>query len=312
MNDSIPTIIKELAEDMGYNSVKYLGELDGSSVFGGGFIGKDGLPVPTGLPELILLKDGQTKVVSGEEGLQLSLRLFSSDTDDTKKDSIKTNLMTSEKSTLKAPIFAIDRLRMGTDGPGITTLVCFMGCPLKCAYCLNDRCHDPIYENDNIRLKPWVEMLTPQELYDRVKIDNLYFQATGGGICFGGGEPTLYKDFILEFSKLCEKRWKITLETSLACPDEVIEELAPVVDLWIVDIKDLDDATYQAYTGKDRRIIPSLLKLTTLQLNEKVIIKVPLIPDYNDEARVIKNIEELTIMGFEHVLPIRYEKRIPK
>lgn len=98
----------------------------------------------------------------------------------------------------------------------------------------------------------------------------------------------------------------------MACPDEVIEELTPIVDLWIVDIKDLNDATYQAYTGKDRRIVPSLFKLASLQLNDKVIVKVPLIPDYNDEASVVKNINELKAMGFEHILPIRYVKRIPK
>lgn len=41
----------------------------------------------------------------------------------------------------KIAIFGISRLRMGTDGKGITTLVAMMGCPLKCRYCLNDRCH---------------------------------------------------------------------------------------------------------------------------------------------------------------------------
>lgn len=310
MYDSIPTIVKDFAKKMGYDSAKYVGEFDGSLAFSGSFTRKVELPIIAGPPTFILLKDGKTKLVAGEEGLELLGHLIPDDTDDAMEE--EANLMSSEKHTLKAPIFAIDRLRMGTDGPGITTLVCFMGCPLECAYCLNERCHEPIYENDHTRLKPWVEMLTPQELYDRVKIDNLYFQATGGGICFGGGEPTLYKDFILEFSKLCEKRWKITLETSLACPDEVIEELAPAVDLWIVDIKDLDDATYQAYTGKERRIIPSLLKLSTLQLNDKVVVKVPLIPDYNDEASVVKNINELKSMGFERVMPIRYVKRIPQ
>ena len=45
-----------------------------------------------------------------------------------------------------APIFGISRLRMGTDGKGITTLVTFMGCPLKCKYCLNPKCHESIYE----------------------------------------------------------------------------------------------------------------------------------------------------------------------
>ena len=45
-------------------------------------------------------------------------------------------------------------------------------------------------------------MLTPQRLYDLVKIDNIYFQTTGGGICFGGGEPTMYANFIKAFTLL--------------------------------------------------------------------------------------------------------------
>lgn len=84
---------------------------------------------------------------------------------------------------IKAPIFAIDRLRLGTDGHGITTLVCFMDCPLNCAYCLNDRCHGEVFESDGVTPRRGIMMLTPQELYDRVKIDNIYFQATDGGIC---------------------------------------------------------------------------------------------------------------------------------
>lgn len=79
-----------------------------------------------------------------------------------------------------AHIFAIDRLRMGTDGHGITTLVCFMGCPLRCAYCLNDRCHEEIYSygNNGLSLKKEIIQLDVNELYDRVKVDDLYFQAT--------------------------------------------------------------------------------------------------------------------------------------
>lgn len=47
---------------------------------------------------------------------------------------------------MERPIFGISRHRMGIDGNGVTTLVAFMGCPLKCRYCLNDQCHAPIYE----------------------------------------------------------------------------------------------------------------------------------------------------------------------
>ena len=126
-----------------------------------------------------------------------------------------------------ASIFAIDRLRMGTDGHGITTLVCFMGCPLRCAYCLNDRCHEEIYSKGSrgLYLNKGIIQLDANELYDHVKIDDLYFQATGGGICFGGGEPTRYASFIEEFHRVCGNVWKITLETSLYCSEDTIRQL---------------------------------------------------------------------------------------
>ena len=138
---------------------------------------------------------------------------------------------------------------MGTDGSEITTLVTFMGCPLKCKYCLNQKCHEPIYESDGKTLRKGIMMLTPQELYDIVKVDNIYFQSTGGGICFGGGEPTLYKDFIVEFKKICGDKWKITLETCLRCSYNTIKDLSPVVDHWIVDVKSMNTFIDKEYTG---------------------------------------------------------------
>ena len=53
---------------------------------------------------------------------------------------------------------------MGTDGSGITTLVTFMGCPLKCKYCLNQKCHEAVYEADGKTLRNGIMLLTPQEL----------------------------------------------------------------------------------------------------------------------------------------------------
>lgn len=88
----------------------------------------------------------------------------------------------------------IDRHRLGVDGVGVTTLAAFHGCPLRCKYCLNRRCLEPPEE---------LPRYTPQQLYDRVGVDNLYFIATGGGVCFGGGEPLLRVDFLEEFKALC-------------------------------------------------------------------------------------------------------------
>ena len=198
---------------------------------------------------------------------------------------------------------------MGTDGNGITTLVTFMTCPLKCKYCLNRKCHEPIYENDGTTLRNGIALLTPQELYDLVKIDNIYFQATGGGICFGGGEPTLYPEFINEFKKLCGDKWKITLETCLCCSYDTIANLRDSVDHWIVDVKSMDPSIYEKYTGKKSSVLNHLTSLQMLVPENKVTIKVPHIPEYNDENDIDKDIDQIKeAFGFTDVIKINYKK----
>ena len=210
---------------------------------------------------------------------------------------------------MKEPIFAISRLRMGTDGSGITTLVTFMGCPLKCKYCLNQKCHEPIYESDGKTLRKGIMMLTPQELYDIVKVDNIYFQSTGGGICFGGGEPTLYKDFIVEFKKICGDKWKITLETCLRCSFNTIQDLSPVVDHWIVDIKSMNPFIYEEYTGVMSGVLQHLSSIQKLVFQEKITVKVPLIPGFNDDEDLDSDIDEIkSRYGFENISKIVYKK----
>ena len=210
---------------------------------------------------------------------------------------------------MKAPIFAISRLRMGTDGYGITTLVTFMGCPLKCKYCLNKKCHEPIYETDDKTLHKGIMMLTPQELYDLVKIDNIYFQSTGGGICFGGGEPTLYKDFIVEFKKICGDKWKITLETCLRCSYNTIKDLSDVVDHWIVDVKSMNPFIYQEYTGVMSGVLQHLSSIQKLVPEEKITVKVPHIPGFNDDEDLDSDINEIKEwFGFRKVYKVEYKK----
>lgn len=210
---------------------------------------------------------------------------------------------------IKAPIFAVSRLRMGTDGKGVTTLVTFMGCPLGCRYCLNPQCHEPVYAGDGVTPADGVMMLTPQELYDMVKVDDIYFQATGGGICFGGGEPTLYHRFIIEFKKLCGDKWSITLESCLRCPQYTIEGLAAVVDHWIVDVKSLDARVYMEYTGCVSDELRNLLFLRRLVPQERVTVKIPRIPGYNDDADLEGDVKRIKEIGFTDVVLAQYIKR---
>lgn len=207
---------------------------------------------------------------------------------------------------LQQPFFGLSRLRMGLDGRGVTTLVTFMGCQLRCKYCLNERCHGKVYEDDGATPCKGILILSPQQLYDRVKKDNIYFQATGGGVCFGGGEPLEHPEFIMEFRKLCGTRWKITVETALACHPHNIELLAPIVDHWIVDIKDMNPRIREKYTGRVGDSAHQLCYLKQYGIVDNVTIRVPHIPGFNTDEDVKRSIEQVKILGFKDIQEFEY------
>lgn len=191
------------------------------------------------------------------------------------------------------PFIGIDRHRLGIDGVGVTTLAAFHGCPLHCKYCLNHRC---LEAPDNL------PCYTPQQLYNKVGVDNLYFIATGGGVCFGGGEPLLRVDFLTEFKELCGKSWNLTAETSLQVPREAVEQAAEVVGDFIVDIKESNPDIYKAYTGGDaQRAWDNLEWLIKIMGPEHVIVRVPLIPNFNSDADCDRTVAKLTALGVSRI-----------
>lgn len=208
--------------------------------------------------------------------------------------------------SLLQPFFGVSPLRMGIDGKGVTTLVTFMGCQLRCKYCLNERCHGKVYEDDGATPCKGILMLTPQQFYDIVKKDNIYFQATGGGVCFGGGEPLEHPEFIMEFRKLCGTRWKITVETALACHPHNIELLTPIVDHWIVDIKDMNPRIREKYTGRVGDSAHQLCYLKQYGIVDNVTIRVPHIPGFNTDEDVNRSIEQVKILGFMDIQEFEY------
>lgn len=202
------------------------------------------------------------------------------------------------QSEITAPFIAINRHRLTTDGEGVTTLVGFHGCPLHCEYCLNAQC----LQADGV----WCR-LTPGELYSEVEIDDLYFVATGGGICFGGGEPLLRSDFIKAFAEIMNPEWKLTIETSLNVPLENVKTIASLVQMWYVDIKDMNPDIYKAYGCKEnKQVVSNLQWLAANGYADKVIIRLPLIPEYNtDEDRQMSQ-QQLEKMGFTNFDKFNY------
>ena len=205
------------------------------------------------------------------------------------------------------PLAFCDRLRMATDGAGVTALVGAYGCPLQCRLCINPQTWQGRTDG-----KPPFTRVTPSELYDQVKIDNLYYLATGGGVTFGGGEPLLHTDFITAFREVCHPDWRIYAESCLNIPEENLRAAARVVDHFFIDIKDMNPAIYRAYTGKDNTLVKAnLALLLSLVGAHRITVRVPSIPDFNTEADTEASVRELQAMGvtsldrFAYKIPTR-------
>ena len=206
---------------------------------------------------------------------------------------------------MPAPIFAISRHRIPIDGQGVTTLVTFSHCPLRCKYCLNPQCED------ESRMHPY----TPEQLMKEVQVDNLYFLATGGGVTFGGGEPCLRSEFIADFMQLAmshpdSSQWRFTIETSIAVAQHHIERLIPVIDQWIIDVKDMHSSIYERYTLHP--IAPMLHNLQLLAesgLQERCLIRVPLIPEFNTPELQSESQQQLESMDFRHIEMFEYIRK---
>ena len=174
---------------------------------------------------------------------------------------------------MKLPLIGICRHRLTTDGQGVTTLVAFHGCPLRCKYCLNAQC---------LRADGVWHRMDMQEILDEVMVDDLYYKATGGGIVFGGGEPLLRSDGIVDFCQSRPMEWRIYIETSLNVERQRLEAVIPYIDHFYIDVKDMN-----------------LRWLASNVDTEKVIIRLPHIPNYNTEQDIERSQEQLEAMGFK-------------
>lgn len=191
---------------------------------------------------------------------------------------------------MEAPLIGISRHRIMVDGKGITTLVAFHDCPLRCRYCLNRQCLEPT---------GILRTITPEQLLEETRIDDLYFQATGGGITFGGGEPLLRSRFIEAFCHIAPPEWNIAVESSLNVTQTHLQRLLPFISQYIIDVKDMNPTIYRNYTTKNNaRSIANLHWLVSQGMADRVKIRLPEIPEYNTPSDVDESQKTLEAMGY--------------
>jgi len=119
----------------------------------------------------------------------------------------------------------------------------------------------------------------------KIKKDAPYFEGSGGGVTFSGGECMLQPELLAELLKRCKAEGIHTaVDTAGNVPWERFDAILPYTDLFLYDFKHNDDEKHRAGTGvSNRRILANLEKLLE-HCPERVIVRIPIIPGFNDDA----------------------------
>lgn len=144
---------------------------------------------------------------------------------------------------------------------------------------------------------------TVDEVLKKVEEDSVFYSRSGGGLTLSGGEPLFQKDFALALLREAKKRRLNTcIETCGQVPWAVLREAAPLLDTIMFDVKHMDTKKHAEGTGAgNETILSNLRKLREEFPDRKVIVRTPIIPDFNDTPEDIRAIAEFVReIGAEH------------
>ena len=136
---------------------------------------------------------------------------------------------------------------------------------------------------------------TVDEVFAEIRKDLHYYQASGGGVTFSGGECMLQIDFLEDLLKKCKEMGIHTaVDTAGHIPFSYFQRILPYTDLFLYDIKCFDSSVHQKYVGVTNDLILSNLK-KLLQFGAQVWIRIPIITGVNDTLEEMENIRNFLI-----------------
>jgi pyruvate formate lyase activating enzyme len=149
-----------------------------------------------------------------------------------------------------------------------------------------------------------------EDLYKEIEKDKVYYTKSDGGVTVSGGEPTLQKDFILEFLKKCKQNGISTaLDTCGIASKDTYLELLPYVDLILLDIKEINAEKHKEYTGvSNEKILENAEWLAeyTKEHGKQLWIRTPIIPQYTASEQNIKGIGTFIVEKLQNI-PERWD-----
>ena len=170
-----------------------------------------------------------------------------------------------------------------------------------CVYC--ESCVDACYHNAREVIG---KAYTVQELMTEIEKDRPFYEQSGGGVTLSGGEVMTHIDFVEELVKTCKKQGiSVAIDTCGYAPQESFIRIAKYVDVFLYDLKCMDNALHQRYTGQNNDLILANLKLLS-NCGANINLRLPLISGVNTEDRHIEQ-----ILDFIHNLTIHSINLLP-
>jgi len=178
-------------------------------------------------------------------------------------------------------IFKIQRYSIH-DGPGIRTVIFFKGCPMRCVWCSNPESqeYEPEAEIDqNSGIHHTIgEVMSIKDVMQSIVKDRIFYRKSGGGVTLSGGEPLAQIGFAEALLGECYKlNIHTAVETAGCVPWKWFERILKHVELFLYDIKQLDESDHEKFTGiSNKLILENIHRLS--DRGNRFIVRIPLVP----------------------------------
>lgn len=237
---------------------------------------------------------------------------------------------------MKGLICGIKRMAVH-DGDGLRTTVFFKGCPLKCVWCHNPEsinfqkevgvykekciacgsCKNGTAEENVCPVSARVTYGTEWEalnLAEFILQDREFFENSKGGVTLSGGECLAQPEFAIELASILHKTGvRVNIDTCGYVSKKYIERIIPYTDVFLYDVKSIDNEKHIKFTGKDNKIILDNLQYLSDRKCE-IEVRYPYVKGYNDDEcekigmflNNLKNVKKIKVLGYHGFADAKY------
>jgi len=162
------------------------------------------------------------------------------------------------------------------------------------------------------------QQMTVAQVMAEIEQDVAFYDQSGGGVTFSGGEPLSQPEFLLDLLRACKAREIHTaLDTCGFAPWETLDAIRQYVDLFLYDLKLLQDDKHQKFTGVSNALILSNLQALS-QREHHIVVRVPIIPGLNDDEEnicqigafvaALPHLERVDLLPYHSMAAAKYER----